>query len=120
MAQDLFSTGDNGNLYVRICMTIDAYTMTHIAELEDIDGQQCRMLRVIELKGPSSMSYRAHEVTGLARLDEAGEWVVHGLEAAPQPLVPHPSLYDLFEDIDASSFSAEDFEDMWATHASRP
>ncbi|WKD62279.1 hypothetical protein CCICO_11440 [Corynebacterium ciconiae DSM 44920] len=107
-------TGAAQTLYVRISMAIEAHAITHVAELEEIDAQQCRMLRVVELKGPASTSHHEHEITGSAALNAQGSFSLSGMDAPPNPVVPHPDLYGQFEDIVATPLTAAEFEEYWS------
>ena len=108
------SGSDAQTLYVRISMAIEAHAITHVAELEEIDAQQCRMLRILEFKGPADSSHRTHEITGSAVLTAEGSFALEGMDAPPNPVVPHPNLYGNFEDIVASPLTAAEFEEYWS------
>lgn len=90
-------------LYVRIEMIIPQVgTTVHIAELEELNSQMCTMRRIIELDTRGSIQGGAY-----------GEKMV-GLAAPPADVVPHPSTYGDFPDIDARNLNAEEFETLWA------
>lgn len=77
-----------------------AGTVTHAAELEEIDPSTARMRRLIQLSETT--------VTGL--------WdrgVARGEIAAPHGVVPHPDTYADFPDIRAERLDANEFESRW-------
>ncbi|GAB2516637.1 hypothetical protein CATRI_13055 [Corynebacterium atrinae] len=91
------------HLYVRIDMSIPgAGSVTHLAELEEIDSETCTMLRIIELDP-------AERIRGAATQDMAV-----GMDNRPQTVVPHPDTYADFPDIDARKLTDEEFEGLWA------
>ena len=90
-------------IYVRTTLTVPgAGSVVNIAELADIDGTSCHMIRMIELTPD-------YAITGaFARGKIVGQ--------ANQPLetIPHPDTYDQFEGIEAEMLTADRFEGLWA------
>lgn len=90
-------------LFVRTDMDIEGVgTVSHVAELQELDEQTCHMNRIIEL-GPDDVILGAAD----------GEHIV-GQANRPQKVVPHPSTYGNYADITSSDLSAEEFEALWA------
>lgn len=80
-------------IYIRTELAVPGVgAAIHLAELLPLDGQRCRMLRLIEL-------------TPDGQVVSAGP--------GPQPVVPHPDSYGDFPDIDYQHISAADFNRVW-------
>lgn len=91
------------DMYVRMSMTVpEAGTVTHVAEIREIDHTKAEMLRIIELDD-------ADVVRGAGTPDG-----MHGTPNVPQRYVPHPDSYDTFPDIMARRIDASEFEALWA------
>lgn len=91
------------HLYVRIDMSIPgAGSVTHLAELEEIDPETCTMLRIIELDP-------AERIRGAATQETSA-----GMNNRPQATVPHPDTYADFPDIEARKLTNDEFEGLWA------
>lgn len=89
-------------LYVKTTLRIQGVgTSVHIAELEPLNSQVCKMHRMLEMDP-------AGTIRGMAT---AGE--VRGATTAPLQEVPHPDTYDQFEDIEAEHMDAASFEALW-------
>lgn len=89
-------------LYVRTTMTVpEVGTAIHIAELEEINGEACTMLRMIAL-APNDVIVGA--ATPTASVGDAN---------IPQSVVPHPDTYDKYPDIDAELIDAFQFHSLW-------
>ncbi len=90
-------------MYIRTTLEIPgAGTAIHVAELEEINAEACRMVRLIAL-APNDA------VVGLATPHRAV-----GDAQAPQEIVPHPDTYDQFEDITAEVIDAAQFHALWS------
>lgn len=94
-------------IYVRTSLKVPGVgTVIHAAELEEKDATTCRMHRIVELAGTAPNSPIAGAATGSGK--------VRGMDAAPNPTVPHPDTYANFPDIASQRLSAQDFERLWA------
>lgn len=90
-------------LYIKTTFSVPGVgTAVHLAELEEINAQQCRMLRMIAL-GPNDA------VMGAATPHSRAGGV-----DLPQETVPHPDTYENFPDIDAVPITAEVFDGLWS------
>lgn len=78
----------------------DVIAPVSIAEMEELDSQSCRVLRLIEQQGDDFPGFIDH-----------GK--VHGDPALPLDTVPHPDSYDDFPDVTATRLSEEEFEVLW-------
>ncbi|RNE48113.1 hypothetical protein [Corynebacterium alimapuense] len=90
-------------IHIRIDMTIPgAGSVTHIAELEEIDSSTCTMLRIIELDPSERIHGAATQSSSV------------GMPNKPSSTVPHPDTYADFPDIKSRPLTAEEFEGLWA------
>lgn len=74
-------------IYVRTTLSVEGINAVHVAELEEIDAETCRMVRLVDV------------ATGPAEI--------------PNEIVPHPNTYDTFPDIEAEYITAAEFEELW-------
>ncbi|AZA12417.1 hypothetical protein [Corynebacterium gerontici] len=89
-------------LYIKTTLTVPGVgSSVHIAELEPLNTQVCKMHRMIEMD-PSGT------IRGVA---QAG--TVKGAATMPLQEVPHPDTYEQFEDIEAEHIDAKRFEALW-------
>ena len=87
--------------YVRITINDpDLPAPITVAELEEIDGERCTMVRMVEMN--------EQEITGYVE-----DGVVHGNANKPLDVVPHPDLYDTFPDVTATAMTEAEFEALW-------
>lgn len=90
-------------IYVRLDMTIPgAGSVTHLAELSEIDASSCTMLRIIELDPSGTIRGAATQTSSIGMADR------------PSDVVPHPDTYAQFPDIKSQILNAEEFEGLWA------
>ncbi|AIG64881.1 hypothetical protein CATYP_10380 [Corynebacterium atypicum] len=89
-------------LYTRTDLTVPgAGTLTHLAQLEEINQTQARMVRLIQVEAGTP----------------TGTWengTSRGVVTVPQTEVPHPDTYGEFEGLDAQALTAEQFEAAWS------
>ncbi|AKK04342.1 hypothetical protein [Corynebacterium epidermidicanis] len=91
-------------LYIKTTMDIPgAPAVVHIAELEPLDGQLCRPLRMVELGAGEQVqgAYRRHPVA------------LHNFATTPQDEIVHPDHWGELDGISASSMTAAEFETLW-------
>lgn len=90
-------------IYVRLDMTIPgAGSVTHLAELAEIDATSCSMLRIIELDPAGKIRGAATQASHA------------GMANKPSEIVPHPDTYAQFPEIKSEALNAEEFEGLWA------
>lgn len=90
-------------LYVRVDLKIPGITLSHIAELAELNTQACRPLRMIQVGQEDAIS-------GLVDCQQGSR---QGIIDVPKDTVPHPDAYETFEDVLATDLSAEEFEALW-------
>ncbi|APT93543.1 hypothetical protein CPHO_12300 [Corynebacterium phocae] len=77
-------------IYIRTTLEVPgAGTVTHVAELEEIDTQSCHMHRLVVIQDrplPAEI---------------------------PNPVVPHPDTYGQYPGLSAQSLRAEEFHLLW-------
>ncbi len=96
----------NKFLYIRTTLSVPgAGSATHVAELEELSEDTCRLIRVVSL-APKDV------VEGAAT-----PHIANGNIDIPQEIVAHPSTFDQFPDITATAVPAEEFEALWAEAA---
>lgn len=91
------------HLYVRVDLKIPGITLSHIAELAELNPDTCRPLRMIQIGQEDAIS-------GLVDCQQGSR---QGVIDAPNDTVPHPDAYADFEDVLATDLSAEEFEALW-------
>lgn len=91
------------HLYVRVDLKIPGITLSHIAELAELNTATCRPLRMIQIGQEDAIS-------GLVDCQQGSR---QGVIDAPNKTVPHPDAYADFEDVLATDLSAEEFEALW-------
>lgn len=91
------------HLYVRVDLKIPGITLSHIAELAELNTQACRPLRMIQIGQEDAIS-------GLVDCQQGSR---QGIIDVPKDTVPHPNAYAEFEDVLATDLSAEEFEALW-------
>ncbi|WP_075728128.1 hypothetical protein [Corynebacterium aquilae] len=94
----------NEPIYVRLDINYDGLQgPSHIAELHPVEeGQYCRIGRILELSDGEAIS------GGLF-----GEHAVN-MTAMPAKIVPHPSTYEEYDGVKATTLSRDEFEAFWS------
>ena len=72
-----------------------------MADLEPIDDDYCRMVRMIELDPNDAITGAVHEGR------------TAGMANQPNDVVPHPDTYDQFPDISSRRLDKQEFEGLW-------